>query len=203
MMDTAESLGLPGAALEMMIYSKAEGPCHAVGNRAFQVTQGQEILKVSTNKSTSVCRKICKSVMKHRNNTRGNSEASGRSSSPRGQDSTVVPRVGFPGNLGQKEKGGNLPKYRLITATGKDKRNAIHTGIVVVSWTSPCQEDGSSAVISFTTCSLVVVGGLTLSWGEGHLPLSRDNLKFRKGYHSEGGRNEEAIDSGCYELLLL
>ena len=139
MVDTAESLGLPGAALEMMIYSKAEGPCHAVGNRAFQVTQGQEILKVSTNKSTSVCRKMCKSVMKHRNNTRGNSEASGRSSSPRGQDSTVVPRVGFPGNLGQKEKGGNLPKYRLITA--------IHTGIVVVSWTSSCQEDGSSAVI--------------------------------------------------------
>lgn len=40
----------------------------------------------------------------------------------------------------------------------------------MVSWTSPCQEDGSSAVIS-ATCSLVVVGGLTLSWGEGHLPL--------------------------------
>ena len=69
MVDTAESLGLPGAALEMNVYSNAEGPCHAVGNRAFQVTQGHEILKVSTNKSTSVCRKTWKSVMKHHNST--------------------------------------------------------------------------------------------------------------------------------------
>ena len=58
-------------------------------------------------------------------------------------------------------------------------------------------------VQSFTACSPVGVGGLNLSWGEGHLPLTGDNLKIRKGYRSEGGRNEEAIDNGCYGLLLL
>lgn len=35
MVDTAESLGLPGEALEMMIYSKADGLCPTIGNRAF------------------------------------------------------------------------------------------------------------------------------------------------------------------------
>lgn len=103
----------------MMIYSKAEGPCHAVGNRAFQVTQGQEILR-SFNKQKYLCLQENLQISdeapeQHKEET---VRPVRRSSSPRGQDSTVVPRVGIL-NLGQKEKGGNLPKYRLITATGK------------------------------------------------------------------------------------
>lgn len=58
-------------------------------------------------------------------------------------------------------------------------------------------------VQSFTACSPVVVGGLNLIWGKGPLPLSGDKLKTRKGHRSEGGRDEEVIDSGCHELLLL
>lgn len=149
MVDTAESLGLPGAALEMMIYSKADESCPTIGNRAFYVTQGHEILKVSTNKSSSVCRKMCKSVMKRHNNTGKRHQQGGWEIPPHLEVRIQLwsPKVGLPGNSGQKEKGGNLPKYRLITATGKDQRNVIYTGIIVVSWTSHCQDDGSSSVV--------------------------------------------------------
>lgn len=94
------------------------------------------------------------------------------SASPRGQDSPVVPRVGLPGNLGQKEKGRNLPKYRLITATGKDQRNVTHTGIVLVSWTSHCQEDESSSVVY----RLFTCGGW---WTEPHLGKGSPSLEWR------------------------
>ena len=172
MVDTAESLGLLGAALEMMIYSNAEGPCHAVSNRAFQVTQGREILEVSTNKSTSVCRKMCKSVMKYCNSTGEKARARPveDSASPRGQDSPVVPQSRITWKSWPKRKRNNLPKYRLITATEKDRRNVTHTGIVI-SWTSHCQEDGSSSVVY----RLFTCGGW---WTEPHLGKGSPSLEW-------------------------